>query len=256
MIASQRFVILAAVVLAGQAAGAADIDVKISGGMRAAYDKLAPSFEARTGNKLVAVGGASAGSTPTAIPARLRRGEPADIVILTRDSLDALVREGFVVAGSEVDLARSPIGAAIKAGAAAPDISSIDALKRAIEAASSVGYYDNGSGDCLASCVMFKRLGIETTAPKYRKINSGPGTGAAAAKGEVDIAFNQLAELLPVQGIQVLGPVPEEAQSLTVFSAGLATHARSPEQARALLRYLASPEAAPAIEATGLRVPR
>jgi molybdate transport system substrate-binding protein len=247
---------LASALLVSRHTFAADIDVKISSGMRAAYDNLKPAFESRTANKLVTVGGASAGATPTAIPARLKRGEATDVVIVTRESLDALVKEGLVVGGTEVDLALSPVGAAVRAGAATPDISTVEALKRALSGASTIAYYDNGSGDCLASCQVFRKLGVDTAPPKFVKINSGPGTGAAAAKGDADIVFNQLGELLPVAGVQVLGAVPEEVQSITVFSGGVAVSARSPAEARALLDYLASPEARPAIEATGLRVPR
>jgi molybdate transport system substrate-binding protein len=239
-----------------QPAAAVDLDVKISGGLRAAYEKVRPAFEAQTGNKLVTVVAPSAGTSPTTIPARVKRGEPTDVVILTRESLDAMVKDGLVAAGSEVDIAGSPIGAAVKAGAAVPDVSTVEELKRAIDAARVVAYYDNGSGDCLASCVMFRRLGIEPAAPKFVRINSGPGTGAAAAKGEADLVFNQLGELLPVAGIHVLGAVPEDVQSVTVFSGGVTSGARSPGEARALLQFLASAQAAPALQASGLRPPR
>lgn len=239
-------------IMAG-AAWPVEIEVKISGGFRAAYNKLKPQFEERTGHKLVTVGGASSGTTANAIPARLKRGEPADVVIVTRGGLDRLVKEGHVVAGSEVDLGRSLIGLAVQAGASVPDISTVDALKQVLVAAKTVAYIDSGSGVCVASCQIFRRLGIDSLETKYTKFNSITELGAAVARGDAEVGLHVLSELLPVPGVYVVGPIPDAVQVVITFSAGVATKAKSPIEAKALIEYLASRESGPVIEESGLR---
>ena len=243
--------VLISVFLSGGSANAAEVKVMISGGFTAALRDLAPEFERATGNKLVVIFGPSMGTTPEAIPNRMQRGEPVDVLIMVGYALGDLIKQGKVAADSRVDLAGSGVGVAVRAGAPKPDISSPAALKRALLQAKSIAYSDSASG-VYVSTELFRRLGIaEQVKGKSRMIPAEP-VGAVVARGEAEIGFQQMSELLPIAGIDVVGPLPSEVQKITVFSAGVATSAKEPQAARALIRFLASPEAAPAISKTGL----
>lgn len=232
-------------------ASAAEIHVMSSGGFTAAYRALIPEFERRSGHRLVSAYGASMGDAPDAIPQRLARGEPADVLILAGPALDGLVRAGKAAEGSRVDLAESRIGFAVRAGAPKPDVSSVEALKRALLEAGSVAYSASASG-VYFSTEMVQRLGLaDAVLPKAKRIFS-ERVGSVVARGEAELGLQQLSELLPIPGIELLGPLPAELQRVTVFSAGLGAGAREPEAARELIRFLASPDAAEAVKATGL----
>ena len=242
--------IVSGIVLAGMACGA-EIKVMTSGAFTAAYRQLSPEFERTTHNKILTAYGASMGDAPDSIPSRLQRGEAADVLILAAPALDELIKQGKVVAGSRVDLARSSIGVAVRAGAPKPDISSIDALKRTLLEAKSIAYSDSASGVYL-STELFRRLGIaEQIRSKCKKIASEP-VGAVVARGDAEIGFQQISELLPVPGIEYVGPLPPGAQKVTVFSAGVAAGAKEPDAARALIKFFASPAAASVVAKTGL----
>jgi molybdate transport system substrate-binding protein len=242
---------LAATVLLAGAAGAAEVRVMISGGLTAAYKALVPEFERTTGNTVITAYGPSMGTTVNAIPVRLARGEPADVLIMVGYALGDLVKQGKVVAGSNVDLVTSAIGIAVKSGAPKPDISSADAVKRALLAAKSVAYSDSASG-VYVSTEMFAKLGIaEAMKDKARLIPATP-VGEVVAKGEADIGLQQIAELRPVSGIDIVGPLPDGLQKITVFSAGIATVSKEPDAGRALIKFLASPAAHDAIVKSGM----
>ena len=241
---------LALLLLATRAA-AEEIKVMTSGAFTAAHLALAPEFERATHHHIVTVYGASMGSAPDSIPSRLQRGEPADVVIMTAQALDGLITQGKVIAGSRVDLVRSRIGVAVRAGAPKPDIASVDALKRALLQARSIAYSSSASGVYIAT-ELLPRLGIaDAVKAKSRVVESGP-VGAVVARGDAEIGFQQISELLPVDGIELVGPLPPEVQRVTVFSAGIAALSKAPDAARALIAFLASPAAAPAIGKTGL----
>ncbi len=244
------FRILAFYPLLAIAANAAEVHVMISGGLTAAFQELTPEFERTTGNKLVASFGPSMGDAPVAIPARLARGEAADIVILARQALDNLVAAGKVVRGSETDLVRSEIGVAVKAGAPVPKIATPQELKQTLLAAKSIVYSDSASG-VYVSTELFKVLGIPEVAVKARMIPVTP-VAEIIAKGEAEIGFQQISELLPVAGAKVVGPIPKEVQRITVFSAGVATAAKSPDAARELIRFLQSPQASAVMQRSGV----
>lgn len=228
-----------------------EIHVMTSGGFTAAYNELRPDFERRTGHRVLTAYGASMGAASDSIPSRLGRGEPADVVILARSALDALVKDGKVVAGSQVDLVRSAIGFAVKKGEPRPDISTVDALKRTLLAAPSIAYSASASGTYYET-ELLKKLGIEAQVqPKSRRILS-ERVGTIVARGEAALGLQQVSELLPIEGIDYIGPLPAEVQRVTVFSAGIATGSQQPEAARALIRYLGSAAAAPTIAKTGL----
>jgi molybdate transport system substrate-binding protein len=241
---------VAACLLTG-AAGAAEVRVMISGGLSAAYNVLVPEFERQTGNKVLTAYGPSMGTTVNAIPVRLERGEPADVLIMVGYALGDLVKNGKVIADSRVDLVKSPIGLAVKAGAPHPDISSADAVKRALLAAKSIAYSDSASG-VYVSTEMFQKLGIaDEMKDKARKIPATP-VGEIVAKGEAEIGLQQVSELKPVQGIDIVGALPDELQKITVFSAGIATGSKEPEAGKALIKFLGSPAARDEIVKSGM----
>jgi molybdate transport system substrate-binding protein len=244
------FGIAITVLLAG-AATAAEIRVMISGGLTAAYKELVPEFERATGNKVLTAYGPSMGTTVSAIPVRLERGEPADVLIMVGYALGDLINKGKVVADSRVDLVTSPIGMAVRAGAPKPDISSADALKRTLLAAKSIAYSDSASGVYI-STELFQKLGIaDEVKGKHRAIPAEP-VGGVVARGDAEIGFQQISELLPVPGIDIVGQLPPEVQKITVFSAGIASVSKEPEAGKALIRFLASPAAAPVIVKSGM----
>jgi molybdate transport system substrate-binding protein len=242
---------LAASLLLAGPASAAEVRVMISGGLTAAYSALVPEFEKTTGNKVLTAFGPSMGTTVNAIPVRLERGEPADVLIMVGYALGDLIKNGKVVVASRVDLVKSSIAIAVKAGAPKPDISSADALKRALLAAKSVAYSDSASG-VYVSTEMFAKLGIaDAMKDKAKKIPATP-VGEIVARGEAEIGFQQISELKPVQGIDIVGPLPNDLQKVTVFSAGIATVSKEPDAGRALIKFLASPAARDAMVNSGL----
>ena len=247
--------IAVAALLIVQAASAADVHVMISSGFHGAYSELAPAFERATGNHLITTRGPSMGDSPEAIPARLLRGERADVVILDGGAADELGKRGLVQSDSKVELARSLIGMVVRQGAEKPDIGSVAALRGALLAAKSIAYSDSGSGTYL-STILFQKLGIaDQVAARSRKVRgppSGEPVAAVVARGEAEIGFQQVAELIHVPGITFVGALPAEVQPMFSFAGALTKTAKEPDAARALLAFLSSREAAPAITKAGL----
>jgi molybdate transport system substrate-binding protein len=234
---------------------AAEIKVVTSGAFTAAYLELAPIYERTMHQKLDTEFGPSMGTTHNAIPIRLERGEAVDVVIMAAPALDELIKDRKVRPGSRTDLVRSKIGMAVKAGAPKPDISSVDALKRTLLHAKSIAYSDSASGVYLAT-ELFPQLGIlEQIKDKLRKVEADP-VGGVVASGEVEIGFQQISELRPVKGIEIVGELPAGAQRITVFSAGIPTTSTQPQAAKDLIRWLASPAAYGAIQKSGLEPAR
>jgi molybdate transport system substrate-binding protein len=251
-IASRATALLAAgVFLLAGAAHSAEVKVMISGGFSAAYRVLVPEFQSATGNTVVTASGPSMGNTPQAIPNRLSRGEPVDVVIMVGYALDDLVKEGKVMPGSRVDLARGKIAMAVRTGAPKPDIGSVEGFKRTLLAAKSIAYSDSASGVYL-STVLFPKLGIaDQIAGKSRMIRAEP-VGLVVARGDAEIGFQQMSELLAVPGIDIVGLLPPEIQNVTVFAAGISSTSKEPDAARALIKFLTSPAATPVIAKTGI----
>ena len=246
--------ILAALAIAGAGAGAAhatDVHVVTSGGFAQAYKDLSAPYERTSGDKLVSAWGPSMGTTHNAIPARLDRGEPIDVVIMVGDALDKLMAEGRLEPGSKVALAHSPIACAVRHGAAQPDIGTVDGLRQAFLHASKVAYSDSASGEYIQRELLDK-LGIKQQMQgKAAQIPATP-VGEIIAHGEADFGCQQRSELKPVQGIDIVGLLPAEVQLDTQFAGAIVRGARHADAGRALLRFLAAPANAPAIEATGL----
>jgi molybdate transport system substrate-binding protein len=245
----------AAAFLISGAACAAEVHVMISAGFYKVYSELSPAFERASGHRLVTTRGPSMGESPEAIPARLGRGEAADVVILDGGAADELGKKGLVRAGSKVELARSEIGMVVRDGAAKPDIGSVEAFRKALLAAKSIAYSDSGSGTYL-STTLFGKLGVaDQVAGKSRKVRgppSGEPVAGVVARGEAEIGFQQVSELLHVPGVTFVGAIPAELQPGFSFAGAITNTARQPEAAGALIRFLASPEAAPTISKAGL----
>jgi molybdate transport system substrate-binding protein len=221
----------------------ATIKVMASAAFREAYLELVPQFERATGNNVTTLWVPS-----VQMMNRLKGGETVDLVVLSAASLDELIGAGIV--RDRVDLAKSGVGVAVRAGAPKPDISSGEALKRAVLAAKSVVYSTGPSGIYLAG--LFQRMGItEQVKPKLKQVQGEPA-GAAVARGEAEIGFQQVSELLPVPGIDLVGPLPPDVQQITTFSAGLHVGAKEPDAAKALLKFLTAPAAEPVIRKKGM----
>jgi molybdate transport system substrate-binding protein len=227
-----------------------DLVVMTSGAFTASHLELALPFELKTGYTIVTAT-TTMGVGNDSIPNRLKRRERADVVIVAGEALDDLIRDGSVVPGSRVDLVKSNIGMAVRAGAPRPNIQSVSALIRTLLAAKSIAYSASVSGDYLAN-ELFPRLGIsEQIKPKCMRIEH-ERVGAVVARGEAEIGFQMISELLPIQGIDYVGPLPGSTQKTTVFSAGIATHANDPEGARTYIRFLKAPEVEVTIRKSGL----
>ena len=222
-----------------------------SGGVAAAYDRLAPRFEDETGIRLVTAYGASAGGAADSIPARLERGERFDVLIMSQAGLNELTAQGLVRPDTSMDLASSSIGMAVREGAPLPDISTPEAFVETLLAAESIGYSASVSGTYV-STELFPRLGLaEQLAPKSRRIES-ERVAAVVARGEVAIGFQQVSEILSIPGAAYAGPLPAEYQRVTTFSAGIAADAGNPDGGQRLIEFLSSAEAAATIAETGL----
>ena len=229
----------------------AELRVVTSGGFASAYTRLAPEFEARTGIRLATEFGASTGGAPDSIPTRLERGEQFDVVILSQASLDNLAERGDVIAESRTDLVRSLIGMAIQKGRPIPDIGTPDGFIAALYAAESIGYSASVSGTYLAED-LWPRLGIwQDLEPKSRRILS-ERVADVVARGEVEIGFQQVSEILPTEGIVFVGPIPTEYQKVSTFSAGITTRSRNVEAARRLIEFMSSAEVADVVAEAGL----
>lgn len=221
----------------------ANIKVMASAAFREAYLELLPEFERASGHRV----------TNTWVPSvqmmnRLKGGETTDIVILSDASLEELAQAGIVA--ERFPLAKSGIGVAVRAGAPRPDISSGDGIRRAALAARSIVYSTGPSGIYLRQ--LFERMGIaDEIKAKVRQVQGEPA-GAVVARGEAEIGFQQMSELLPVAGIDVVGPLPPDIQEITIFSAGLHARAPQPAAARALIAWLKAPAAAPVIRKKGM----
>ncbi len=226
------------------AAQAADLIVSSLGPANFVLTALIPMFEAATTNKV-----AITYETGAALLTKVRSGADLDLAILPPQAIDDLVKEGRI-AGGRADIFISGVGLAVKAGAPKPDISSADALKKTLLAAKSVAHSKAQSGIYFLS--VLDRLGIaDQMKAKLVVVESGP-VGVAAAKGDAEIAIQQVTELMPVAGVDVVGPLPAELQAKILYSAGIPISAKQPEAAKALIRFFASPAAAPVIKAKGL----
>src|SRR5687767_12883135 len=245
---SQAVVALSAIfaLMPTENARAAEIKVIASNATKEALVDLIPAFEKATGHKVTMLWA----GTET-ITKRISGGEVVDAVLIAGPNIDKLIAEGKLVAGTRATIAKSGIGVAVREGLPKPDISSGEAVKKAVLDAKSVAYSSGPSGFYVAE--LLKKMGVtEQIKDKVKQTPSGVQVGEVVARGEADLGFQQISELLHLKGIQYLGPLPADIQHVTVFSAGLHTAAPAPDAARALVRFLTSPEAAPTIRNAGM----
>lgn len=225
----------------------AQLKVIISGGFSPAYRQLLPDFEKTSGITVTTTSGGSIGAGPNTIGGQVRRGVPADVIILAREGLSELIDEKRIVAGSDVDLAQSRIGMIVRAGAPKPDIRTVEAFKQAMLHAKSVAMSTSTSGTYLTT-KLFPQLGI--AAEMAGKIsNSG---AAAVGRGEAEVGLQQVSEVMAIQGVDFVGAIPAEIQYITVYAAAIVASSTQVEASKKLIAFLSSPAAAGAISKSGM----
>ena len=230
--------IAATALLLSGAAGAAEIKVLSTQATEEAYKELAPQFEKASGHKVTTV----FTGTLDALK-RLGNGEAYDLLIMARQQIDELSQSGKVVAGSRTDIAKSGVGVAVGKGKPKPDISTVDALKKSLLAAKSVGYSTGPSGIYVVS--MFQKMGIaDEVKTKLKQTPTGVFVGSIIASGEAEIGFQQVSELSFFPGIDYVGPIPAEVQLITIFSAGIPAGTKQADAAKALVSFITAPAAA------------
>lgn len=228
------------------------LTVMISGGFSAAWEKLAPRFAAQEGYKITTVSGPSMGQSPQAIPARLARGEQADVVIMVGDALEKLDKAGWLAKNSRVELADSPVGAVVKKDTTPVNIKTEQALRAALLQAQSVAYSDSASGRYVSG-QLFAKLGIaEQMKSKAQMIERIP-VARVVAEGQYALGFQQVSELLPVAGVTFIGELPASVQYTTRFAGAVTKTSANAQEAQKLLRYLSSAAVQESIRATGLK---
>jgi molybdate transport system substrate-binding protein len=227
------------------AANAAEIKVMASVAVKDAYLELVPEFEKASSHKVVTEW------VPTAVMmTRLKAGESPDLVIMSASGIEALTKDGKFTAGSRVDIAKSGIGVAVKKGAAKPDLTSAETVKQALKAAKSVAYSTGPSGVYLAG--LFEKMGLTAELAPKLKVVQGEPVAAVIARGDAEIGFQQVPELLPAPGIDYLGTLPAEIHQITVFSGASPNGASQVDAANALVAFLKTPAAVVLFKKTGM----
>src|SRR5580704_14025423 len=243
--------IVIAMLAATATAHAAEINAFISTAIKPATDELLPPFERANGHTIRASYAPSGALIP-----RFDRGEPVDVFLTDSTAIDELIKQGKIVAG-RTDLAHTGIGIAVRKGAPKPDVSSPEALKRALLAAKTVGHAAPAGGSITAAHIqgVFQRLGIAAqVTPKVKLAAGGPNgrVSVLVSSGEAEIGLQQVSELMSNPGVDVIGMLPAELQQITTYSAGVTASAKEPDAARALIKMLTAPAAAPVFKAKGL----
>jgi len=238
-----------AVVLLLAACGAtcaADIHVLSTNGMKHALEKLAPEFEATTKHKLALQFAPAAD-----MKARIEKGEAFDLAFLTSAAIDDLIKQGRLVAATRIDIAKAGAGVAIRRGAPRPDITTADAFKRTLLGARSITYVATGATGATMRKA-FEQLGIADEMKSKTRLVSGISAAAAVAKGDAELGFSVISEILGVEGVELAGPLPPEVQVYLVFPAAVGINARSPDAAESFIRFLTTPTAVSVIRAQGM----
>jgi molybdate transport system substrate-binding protein len=231
--------------LATTAAHAADIKLLGGNALNAVMEELGPKFEKATENKLVVTLGTSA-----QLKARIEGGEAFDVVLLTKAALDELATQGKVADSPRAAIARSGIGVAIRKGAAKPDLGTVEAFKRAMLDAKSIGYVDQ-TPTAAALKALFAKLGIaDEIKSKIKPLSIQ--AAVAVTNGDVEIGMTQISEILPYPGVELVGPLPPDIQTYTTFSAGISAAAKNADAAAALIKFLTTPDAKAIIKAKGM----
>lgn len=228
----------------------AQVKVIISGGFSSAYEQLVPEFERASGSKVVTGSGASQGTGPQTIAAQLAGGAAFDVVILSREGLTDLIAAKRIASGTDVDLARVPLGAAVKAGARKPDVSTVEGFKRAATGARLMAVPGSTSGLWLRD-ELFPKLGIADKV-KFKMTPRGSGATAMVAAGEADLAVLPVSEILHAAGVAYAGALPQEIQFDQTFAAAIVSGSGERAAAKRLIQFLTSERAAAVIEKSGM----
>ena len=247
---STRLGVVAATLLAFPTPSLAQLSVLISGGFSSAYREVLPEFERATGITVSTGSGASQGTGQQTIAAQLQRGVPADVVILSREGLADLTAAGRIVAGTDVDLARAPLAAAVRAGAPKPDVSTVESLKRTLLSAKTVVVPGSTAG-IYVTTKLLPQLGIADRI-SIKVTERGAQAAAMVAAGDADIVIQPVSELMNVPGIEVVGRIPNDVQLIQTFAAAMAVGAKEPAAGRRLIEFLASERVSAAIAKNGM----
>jgi molybdate transport system substrate-binding protein len=242
---------LAIIMLTIPAVSYAQVKVIMSGGFSAAFKELLPEFERTSGITVTTASGASMGDGPNTIPNQVRRGVPADLIILSRDGLADLVKEKRTVPGSDADLARSLQGMIVRAGAPKPDISTVEKFKQTLLKAKGIACTSSTGGVYLTT-VLIQKLGIAEEV----KGKISFAAAASVARGENEIGIQQVSELLGVPGVDYVGTLPDAVQLETTYAAAIPEGAKEIDKAKKLIAFLTSNAAVPAIKKSGMEPPK
>jgi molybdate transport system substrate-binding protein len=249
-----RMTVLSAAILlmaagAPRGAAAAEIKVLTAGAFKQVLLMLVPDFEKQTGHKVIVQN-----DTVGALAKRIEGGEVFDLAVLTPAAVNDLSSKGKFVAGSRTNLGRVGVGVVVKEGAPKPDISSVDAFKKALLAAKSVAYIDPAAGGSSGIYVagLLDRLGVAAEVKPKAKLIPGGAVAEHIARGEAELGIQQISEILPVKGVTLVGPLPADIQNYTVYAAGLGAHGKESEAAKALLKTLSGPAAADVLKSKGM----
>jgi molybdate transport system substrate-binding protein len=251
---THRLGLAAVLMLAGAvgAAGAAEMKILTAGAMKAVVLELVPAFEKETGHKAVVDNDTAGG-----LAKRIEGGEAFDLAIITPGVINDLAGKGKMVAGSRVNVARVGVGVMVKEGAALPDVSTVEAFKKALTAAKTVAYIDPASGGSSGIYLsgLFDKLGIAAEIKPKAKLKKGGYVADLIASGEAELGLHQISEILPVKGVKLVAPLPAEIQNYTTYAAAVGKDAKQPDAARAMLKLLAGPAAEPVLKARGMERP-
>ena len=249
-----RMTVLSAAILlmaagAPRGAAAAEIKVLTAGAFKQVLLMLVPDFEKQTGHKVIVEN-----DTVGALAKRIEGGEVFDLAVLTPAAVNDLSSKGKFVAGSRTNLGRVGVGVVVKEGTPKPDISSVDAFKKALLAAKSVAYIDPAAGGSSGIYVagLLDRLGVAAEVKPKAKLIPGGAVAEHIARGEAELGIHQISEILPVKGVTLVGPLPADIQNYTVYAAGLGAHGKESEAAKALLKTLSGPAAADVLKSKGM----
>jgi molybdate transport system substrate-binding protein len=249
-----RMTVLSAAILlmaagAPRGAAAAEIKVLTAGAFKQVLLMLVPDFEKQTGHKVVVQN-----DTVGALAKRIEGGEVFDLAVLTPAAVNDLSSKGKFVAGSRTNLGRVGVGVVVREGAPKPDISSVDAFKKALLAAKSVAYIDPAAGGSSGIYVagLLDRLGVAAEVKPKAKLIPGGAVAEHIARGEAELGIHQISEILPVKGVTLVGPLPADIQNYTIYAAGLGAHGKQSEAAKALLKTLSGPAAADVLKSKGM----
>jgi len=249
-----RMTVLSAAILlmatgAPRGAAAAEIKVLTAGAFKQVLLMLVPDFEKQTGHKVIVQN-----DTVGALAKRIEGGEVFDLAVLTPAAVNDLSSKGKIVAGSRTNLGRVGVGVVVREGAPKPDISSVDAFKKALLAAKSVAYIDPAAGGSSGIYVagLLDRLGVAAEVKPKAKLIPGGAVAEHIARGEAELGIHQISEILPVKGVTLVGPLPADIQNYTIYAAGLGAHGKQSEAAKALLKTLSGPAAADVLKSKGM----